>query len=389
MRIRDIHLYRIRIPFKKAFRHALSERSATDNIVVETRLEDGAVGYGEGLPREYVTGETPEGVIASLRNLPPSLFQSDFKSLGELVEFLDSEILSRKYFKQDRENNTARSVLELSLTDAYCRSFKTTFGHVAQEIIPDLPERTGSPVYYDGVVSLGNRAESLWNAVKMKLFGFRRIKVKAGTDDEHLFQTLKVLRRIAGGRVDIRIDVNGAWNLEHAASTIPKLLPFSVSAIEQPLPHSQLFQMKDLKQKSPIPLMLDESLCTLEDARRAIDNKLCDLFNIRLSKCGGFINSLKMARLARQHGIGYQLGCMVGETGILSAAGRQFATLDPQLRYLEGSYDRYLLKDNVTREEISFKRQGRALGLDGCGLGVSVDREKLKRYAVLETTLPG
>src|SRR5207248_4138084 len=61
------------------------------------------------------------------------------------------------------------------------------------------------------------------------------------------------------------------------------------------------------------------------------------LFNVRLSKCGGFIPSLRLAQLARQHGLGYQLGCQVGETALLSAAGRHFATSVAGIRYLEGS----------------------------------------------------
>src|SRR5262249_47727639 len=155
-----------------------------------------------------------------------------------------------------------------------------------------------------------------------------------------------------GSSVDLRVDANGAWNLEQATYLCRELAAFGISAVEQPLCPEDVAEMKELKKRSPIPLMLDESLCTLSDARRAIEGDLCDLFNIRLSKCGVFLNSLKIARLAREKGFGYQLGCLVGETGILSAAGRQFAAADAGLRYLEGSYDRFLLRDNVVRKDI-------------------------------------
>ena len=75
----------------------------------------------------------------------------------------------------------------------------------------------------------------------------------------------------------------------------------------------------------------------------------CDLFNLRLSKCGGFIPSLRLAQLAKRHGLGYQLGCQVGETAILSAAGRHFATSVDGIRYLEGSYDRHLVWESLSR----------------------------------------
>ena len=126
------------------------------------------------------------------------------------------------------------------------------------------------------------------------------------------------------------------------------------------------------------PIMLDESLCSLEDARQAIECGTCDLFNIRLSKCGGFLNSLKIAATAHQAGLGYQLGCQVGETGILSAAGRHFASSVARIKYLEGSYDRFLVKERLTTQDITFGRGGLAPALAGPGLGVDVDEERLK-----------
>lgn len=391
MRILKIHLYRICIPFKKTFRHAIRKRSFTDNIVVETSLEDGTVGYGEGLPREYVTGETPEGVIDALKRLPSSIFQVDFRKLENSVGFLESEILSRKHLKQDRSNNTARCALELSLLDAYCQTFKATFLDVVKTLSflnADSLKKVDR-VYYDGILSLDSLLQNLWDALKMKLFGFRRLKLKVGPDVDATLRTINSMRKIVGNRVDLRVDANESWNLETAVHMARELRSYSVSAIEQPLPHAELMKMQELKKASPIPLMLDESLCSLEDAQKAIQYNLSHLFNIRLSKCGGFLNSLKIAALARQNALGYQLGCMVGETGILSAAGRQFAMLDPSLKYLEGSFDRYLLKDNIIREEISFGRRGKALPLEGYGLGIHIDSDKLRKYATFQTRIFG
>jgi muconate cycloisomerase len=197
------------------------------------------------------------------------------------------------------------------------------------------------------------------------------------------------VRKLVGKGVDLRIDANEAWDLEMACRVAQKLEPFSISSIEQPLPHKDLMQMAKLRKVSPIPLMLDESLCSLSDAQQAVDKGFCDLFNIRLSKCGGFINSLKIAQLARQNGLGYQLGCLVGETGILSAAGRHFASLDSSLRYLEGSYDRYLLKDNITFEDISFGKKGRAPLLEGNGLGITVNPNQLDLYSIYKKQIVG
>ena len=128
--------------------------------------------------------------------------------------------------------------------------------------------------------------------------------------------------------------------------------------------------------------MLDESLCCLEDAQRAIAGGWCDLFNIRLSKCGGISRSLAIAALARNHNIGYQLGCQVGETGILSAAGRQFACNVPDIRYLEGSFDRFLVRDALTEQDLTFRYGGKGTRLNGPGLGIDVNECRVRQLAV-------
>jgi L-Ala-D/L-Glu epimerase len=134
--------------------------------------------------------------------------------------------------------------------------------------------------------------------------------------------------------------------------------------------------------------MLDESLCSLGDGHRAIERSTCDLFNIRLSKCGGFVRSLKLAALAHKAGLGYQLGCQVGETGSLSAAGRHFATSVAGIRYLEGSYDRHLVRESLTDEDLTFHRGGRAPALTAPGLGVSIDEAAVRRVTIRQETRP-
>jgi len=86
--------------------------------------------------------------------------------------------------------------------------------------------------------------------------------------------------------------------------------------------------------------MLDESLCGFPDAVHAVERQMADILNVRLSKCGGIIPSLRIMEFAARSGLGIQLGCHPGESGLLSAAGRHLACQVRGIRYLEGSYDR-------------------------------------------------
>ena len=155
----------------------------------------------------------------------------------------------------------------------------------------------------------------------------------------------------------------------------------TVSCVEQPVPHAEVAALAELRRRLPVRIMLDESLTSLADAEAAIGGGTCDLFNIRLSKCGGFMQSLRLAALARQAGLGYQLGCHPGESGILSAAGRHWACAVAGIAYLEGSYDRHLLKERLTREDITFGYGGWAPALAAPGLGVTVDAAAVERLA--------
>jgi muconate cycloisomerase len=138
-----------------------------------------------------------------------------------------------------------------------------------------------------------------------------------------------------------------------------------------------------------MPVMLDESLCGMEDAKQCVSEGWGDLFNLRLSKCGGFLRTLRLAQYAHQQGIGLQLGCQVGETGILSAAGRHFATSVKGLRALEGSYDSWLVKESLTTQNMTFGRSGHAAAINKPGLGVTVSAEALARVTHDKVVLLG
>ena len=100
--------------------------------------------------------------------------------------------------------------------------------------------------------------------------------------------------------------------------------------MEQPVPHEEVDSIAELRRQVPVPVMLDESLTSVVDGQTAIERGTCDLFNLRLSKCGGFLNCLELAALAHAEGLGYQLGCHPGESGVLSAGGPPLRRLRPE-----------------------------------------------------------
>ena len=104
------------------------------------------------------------------------------------------------------------------------------------------------------------------------------------------------------------------------------------------------------------------------------------MINVRLSKLGGFFRSFKIINYLRTNQLDFQIGCQLGESGILSAAGRSLCVLNRDAKYYDGSYDAFLLRSNITTENISFGKKGRAGQTEGFGLGARVEREKLRNF---------
>ena len=109
------------------------------------------------------------------------------------------------------------------------------------------------------------------------------------------------------------------------------------------------------------------------------------VLNIRLAKNGGLLPALQIARQTLAAGLDVQLGCLVGETSILTAAGVAFLEACPKVRFVEGAFGGLLLSDDVVRSPLRFRRGGRVRRRPGHGLGIEVTESALRRLAA--TTL--
>jgi muconate cycloisomerase len=242
-------------------------------------------------------------------------------------------------------------------------------------------------VQYSGAITSSAGLKLKLVAWAYRLYGFRQVKVKVGIAEQDDPARLRAIRRRMGTAVELRVDANEAWAAEEAADRIRALEPFGIASVEQPVPHSDVATLSGIRRQVSTPIMLDESLCSMIDAERAVAGGWCDRFNLRLSKCGGLIPTLRLAQFASRHDIRCQLGCQVGETAILSAAGRHFATSVAGLTAVEGSFDRHLVRTPLSREDITFRRRGWAPALNGPGLGIAIDSDAVERAAVAKEAL--
>ncbi len=389
MKVVELTAIHVRIPLRRPIRHASHRRTETDNVVVRCVLDDGTVGHGEGVPRDYVTGETIDSCLETLQraDLASRLDSwADFDAALAGIERLT--LPARPGDERGIANNAARCALELALLDACGRRFGVPLSDVTRRLAPDI--HAPRPwVRYSGVITSSTGLKMRLLAWLQRFYGFQHLKVKVGILGQDDVRRLRTIRKCVGSRMSIRIDANEAWTPAEVVDRIRALEPIGLSAVEQPVPHEQVDCLAGVRKQVQTPIMLDESLCGAVDARRAIESGLCDVFNVRLSKCGGFIPSLRLGQMARRAGLTCQLGCQVGETAILSAAGRHFAASVGELRFVEGSYDRLLVREALGRSDISFGRGGKAPALPGAGLGVEIDPVALARVEVRRVAMMG
>jgi muconate cycloisomerase len=358
------------LPFRFSFGHALADRRESTNVYVRLELDDGTIGYGEGVPREYVTGETVASALTALcERQVPALVGRSIDGPEAVAAAIDEAA------PPDAEPlaNAARCALELALLDACGKRF----GRPASAWLAPHP---APAVRYDAVIPFSSPKKLTAIALVVRALRIRQVKIKVGDDLDHDLRTLGLLRRLLGPRADLRVDANCGWtSADEALEAIAAMRRHGISAVEQPLPPGDLDALARVTAATPESIVADESLRTADEAAALIAARACNAFNIRVSKCGGLLQSMRIARLATDAGLDCVVGAQVGESGILSAAGRHLAAAIGTPRYVEGSGGSLLLKEDLTTERVLPGWGGRSKLFPGAGLGVHVDEGVLER----------
>lgn len=363
----------MKVPFTLPVRHNLADHRQVVTIIVGMTTTTGARGFGEGIPRSFVTGET---LAASL-----NLLQSSLVPQVRSQTFAGPEALRAFLSDLGEEAATAPAAFcawETALLDAAARSWG-----LSMATLLDLPPQPAAT--YSAVLPLADAQQMAHFLGLAKKFRIQHVKLKVGTPDDA--RVAATVREVLGPGVDLRIDANAAWTPEEAIMNIKRLAAFNLSAVEQPVAKDDLTGLRQVQAAVDIPVIADESLCSLADAKNLIDLGACQMFNLRLSKCGGLMQTRKIWQLAREAGIACQLGCHVGETSILAAAGRHVALGLDGLRYVEGSLAPLYLSRDLVAEPLFIGPGGRGEALPGPGLGVEVMPEAVRDLAVIHRVM--
>lgn len=373
MRIEAIGLHRVRIGFRGRFGHAQSDRDHGEAVFVELRDERGGVGWGEILPRAYVTGETLDGVLA---DTGPAQGR---RLLGATL--VDRAAVER--WIRDALPTVGRALatfggLEIALLDLAGRRL----GFSIADVLGGPP----GPALPPGVI-VGFEvatADLRKHCMALRFRGHVHVKVKVGLDDD--VERLALIARVLGPAVPLRLDANMAWGVDEAVERLRALAAagVAVASIEQPIPADDLAGMRAIRERSGIAVMADESACSLADLDAIVAARAADIVNVRPGKHGGVLGSLALVQRATAAGLSVHLGTMVGESGVLSRVAEVFGRCVPGFACLDGKgQNRFLLEEDVLAGPIDDGDNPAATApLTNPGLGVDVDPEIIARRRV-------
>jgi len=367
MKVKSISLYELRIPFLFAITHTLKSRERSFSIVVEIVTEVGTYHYGEGAPREYVVDEPKATILKAFREISPTIDYNTTESIESIKAISDT--LSDTYGVP-----SLSSAMEIALLDVYSLANNITIDRLLN---PDDIKHELSA--YSGILSTSDSNKFSEILQLVKKLELPHVKIKAGHQDD--VNNVKMARELLGENVDIRIDANRAWDTETAKKKIPQFYTYNISGIEEPLITSEIKNLPLLAKEINVPVILDESLYTLEHAQFYSDNIASEkiIYNLKMSKLGGPLRASEVFRHAHKHNISCALGCNVGESAILSATGRWFAQAHP-VKFLEGSYSKFFMEDDISTTPLGFYIGGKTDRLTATGTGIKLSKNKMQAF---------
>lgn len=373
MQIADLQAFTFPVSLKYTFRHASARRASAYNFIVKATSKEGLSGFGEGCPRTYVTGEDLESCIRFLNQQKSDILHQvqDVASLLEWTETHRSEI---------DLNPSAFCAIELSLLDLIGRSSSQTLEQSAGV------EARQHAVKYSAV--LGDSAYTVFWFLRQRYLkrDFRDFKIKLSGRQNRDFRRLRSLPITPIKRHSIRLDANNLWGNSTDAVSYLRNLPQLFWAVEEPLAPRDFPGLTELNTESNIRVILDESCTRLGDLNHVSGPSwIC---NLRLSKLGGLLRSIEVAKCAQERGLDLIVGAQVGETSILSRAALALVqALHNSQIATEGAFGEHLLSFDLTKEVIQFDDTAYVKWEDfACfnqaGTGLTVNEENLSPLVV-------
>ena len=297
MKITEVRLGLISVPLRVPFKTALRSVSSVEDVIVEIHTDTGAVGYGEAPPTGVITGDTTGAIIGAIRDhIAKTIIGRDVDDFEDLMIALNACI---------QKNTSAKAAVDMALWDLYGQLYKIPvyklMGGAKKSIVTDI------------TISVNDPEEMVRDALNAIDRGYDCLKVKVGKEPEKDIARLSAIRGAVPKETCIRIDANQGWTPKEAVRILNGMQEkgLDLEFVEQPVKAHDFEGLKYVTERSYVPVLADESVFSPQDALTIMQMGAADLVNIKLMKCGGLYNALKIASAAEVYGVECMIGCML------------------------------------------------------------------------------
>ena len=297
MKITKVRLGRISVPLHTPFKTALRTVNSVEDVIVEIHTDCGAIGYGEAPPTGAITGDTTGAIIGAIRDhIAKTIIGKDVDEFEPLLQSVQKCIVG---------NTSAKAAVDMALWDLYGQLYNIPvykmLGGGRKKITTDI------------TISVNDPETMVKDALAAIDRGYDCLKMKVGINPELDVTLLAAVRHAVGKHVVIRIDANQAWQPKEAVRILNQMQEkgLDIELVEQPVKAHDFEGLKYVTQRSYVPVLADEAVFSPEDAMTIMKMGAADLINIKLMKCGGLYNALKIASAAEVFGVQCMIGCML------------------------------------------------------------------------------
>jgi L-alanine-DL-glutamate epimerase-like enolase superfamily enzyme len=292
---------KLELNLKHTFRISRESSDVRNNVLVEIEHQ-GLTGLGEAAPSPHYN-ESADSVIESLSRFS----MDDYDDVFLLEDILNHAV------EMLAPNWSAISALDMALHDLVGKKL----GVPLYQLWGLNPAKTPQTSFTIGIADIPEIQKKTREAADFPI-----LKVKLGTDNDEAI--INAIREITDK--PIRVDANAAWkDVEEAKTKIEWLAGMGIEFVEQPMPERSA-DMRQLKQQSPLPLFSDEDSRRPEDVPLLVES--FHGINIKLNKCGGLREALKMIHIARSLNLKVMLGCMIESSLGITAASHLLPLVD-------------------------------------------------------------
>jgi muconate cycloisomerase len=371
MKITGMDVFPVGMAYAKPYVQATGVTEMARRVIVKVYTDEGIVGLGEAstlLPNR--TGESAQVITVVLVNhLGPLLLGEDPFRIQQIMHKLRSASMDKYGFLY------SKTAIDMALHDIVGKALNVPVAALLGGIVRNSIGVSRS-------VPLASPKEVAQAAQKLQRQGYKMITIKAGLDPAGDLRRVAAVRRAVGDELPIEVDANQGYRADVACQVLSRMEDeYRIDNVEQPCPWWDIAGMAQVAATLKCTVTADESVLAPAEAMNLVRYQAADAFCIKVAKCGGFLQSKRIAAIADAAG----LSCNMGSehpAGVGTAAMAHFWASTPEIIDSVGygsPLERFA--DDVVKEPIRFK-DGVVHLPDGPGLGVELDEKKLKKFAI-------